>query len=131
MGLFDGVLIKDNHIAAAGGLPEAVRRVRQSGSTLPIEVEAETLDDVDAAIAAGADIVLLDNMDDETIRRAVGRVAGRARLEVSGGMTPDRVRRLADSGVDYVSVGAITHSAPAVDISLELEKRSGRFFREP
>jgi nicotinate-nucleotide pyrophosphorylase (carboxylating) len=121
MGLYDGILIKDNHIAAAGSLAEAVRRVRATDTPLAIEVEAETLDDVDAAVAAGADIVLLDNMDDETVRRAVGRVAGRARIEVSGRMTADRVRRLADSGADYVSVGAITHSAPAVDIALAFE----------
>jgi nicotinate-nucleotide pyrophosphorylase (carboxylating) len=127
-GLFDGVLIKDNHIAAAGGLAEAVRRVRATGTSLAIEVEAETLDDVDAAVAAGADIVLLDNMDDATVRRAVGRVAGRARIEVSGGLTVDRVRRLADSGADYVSVGALTHSVTAADISLEFEKALGTVF---
>jgi nicotinate-nucleotide pyrophosphorylase (carboxylating) len=121
MGLYDGVLIKDNHIASAGGVPEAIRRVRAAGSSLPIEVEADTLDDVDAAVAAGADIVLLDNMTDDEVGAAVDRVAGRARVEVSGGLTADRVRRLAARGVDFVSVGAITHSAPAVDMSLELE----------
>jgi nicotinate-nucleotide pyrophosphorylase (carboxylating) len=127
-GLFDGVLIKDNHIAVAGGLAEAVRRVRATGTPLAIEVEAETLEDVDAAVAAGADVVLLDNMDDDAVRRAASRVAGRARLEVSGNLTVDRVRRLAASGIDYVSVGALTHSAPAADISLEFEKGVGWLF---
>jgi nicotinate-nucleotide pyrophosphorylase (carboxylating) len=120
VGLYDGILIKDNHIAAAGGVQEAVRRVRASGATLPIEVEADTLEQVDAAIQAGADIVMLDNMDDETIRAAVRRIARRARVELSGRMTVERVRRLADSGADYVSIGAITHSAPAADLSLDV-----------
>jgi len=120
VGLYDGILIKDNHIAVAGGVTEALRRVRATGSLLPVEVEADTLDDVDAAVAAGADIVMLDNMDDETVRAAIERIGGRARVELSGGMTLERVRRLADSGADYVSIGAITHSAPAVDISLDI-----------
>jgi nicotinate-nucleotide pyrophosphorylase (carboxylating) len=120
VGLHDGVLIKDNHIAAAGGVAEAVRRVRAAGWQRPIEVEADTLEQVDAAIEAGADIVMLDNMDDEVIRAAIRRIARRARVELSGRMTVDRVRRLADSGADYVSIGAITHSAPAVDLSLDV-----------
>jgi nicotinate-nucleotide pyrophosphorylase (carboxylating) len=120
VGLYDGILIKDNHIAVAGGVTEALRRVRTTGSLLPIEVEADTLDEVEAAVAAGADIVMLDNMDDETLRAAIQRIGGRARVELSGGMTVERVRRLADSGADYVSIGAMTHSAPAVDISLDI-----------
>lgn len=119
VGLFDGILIKDNHIAVAGGVAEAIRRVREAGTRLPIEVEADTLDDVDAAIAAGADIVLLDNMDDEMVNLAMRRIAGRARVELSGGMTVERVRRLAATGATYVSIGAITHSAPAADLSLD------------
>jgi len=118
VGLYDGILIKDNHIAVAGGVAEAVRRVRATGTLLPIEVEASTLDEVDAALASGVDVVMLDNMDDETVRAAVREVDGRARVELSGGMTVDRVRRLAAAGADYVSIGAITHSAPAVDLSL-------------
>jgi nicotinate-nucleotide pyrophosphorylase (carboxylating) len=120
VGLYDGILIKDNHIAVAGGVAEAVRRVRATGTLLPIEVEARTLDEVDAAIAAGVEVVMLDNMDDETVRAAVREVDGRARVELSGGMTLDRVRRLAAAGADYVSIGAITHSAPAVDLSLDV-----------
>ena len=119
VGLYDGILIKDNHIAVAGGVAEAVRRVRTTGTLLPIEVEADTLDEVDAAVAAGADIVMLDNMDDATILTAIQRIAGRARVELSGGMTLERVRRLAGSGADFVSVGAVTHSAPAVNLSLD------------
>jgi nicotinate-nucleotide pyrophosphorylase (carboxylating) len=120
VGLYDGILIKDNHIAVAGSLAEAVRRVRATGSTLPIEVETDTLAQVEAAIAAGVDIVMLDNMEDAAIREAIRRIGGRARVELSGTMTLDRVRRLADSGADYVSIGAITHSAPAVDLSLDV-----------
>lgn len=124
VGLYDGILIKDNHIAVAGGVAEAVRRVRASGSLLPIEVEADTLADVDAALEAAVDVIMLDNMDDETIDAAMGRIGGRARVELSGGMTVERVRRLAASGADYVSIGAITHSAPAVDMSLDVIRRS-------
>jgi nicotinate-nucleotide pyrophosphorylase (carboxylating) len=121
-GLSDGILIKDNHIRLAGSVAEAVQRVRAAGSTLPIEVEAQSLADVDAALAAGVDIVMLDNLDDETIRVALGRIAGRARVELSGGMTVERVEALAGCGADSISIGAITHSAPAVDISLEVER---------
>jgi nicotinate-nucleotide pyrophosphorylase (carboxylating) len=123
MGLYDAVLIKDNHIRAAGGLSAAVTRVRTHQPDLPIEVEAETLDQVDEALAAGADIILLDNMTTPALRAAVGRVAGRARLEISGGITLQRIPELAQSGADFVSVGALTHSSPAVDISLEIEPR--------
>jgi nicotinate-nucleotide pyrophosphorylase (carboxylating) len=120
VGLYDGILIKDNHIAVAGSVTEAVRRVRATAPALPIEVEADTLDDVDAALAAGVDIVMLDNMDDDRIRDAIRRIGRRARVELSGNMTVDRVRRLAGCGADYVSIGAITHSAPAVDLGLDV-----------
>jgi nicotinate-nucleotide pyrophosphorylase (carboxylating) len=120
-GLFDGLLIKDNHIRLAGGVRAAVDRARQAAPGLPIEVEAQNAAEVDEALAAGADIIMLDNLDDEATRAAIAHIAGRARVELSGGMTIDRVRRFASSGADFVSVGALTHSAPAVDISLELE----------
>jgi nicotinate-nucleotide pyrophosphorylase (carboxylating) len=120
-GLFDAVLIKDNHIRLAGGLAEAVRRVRAAGVKLPIEVEAESLDEVDHAIDAKVDVIMLDNMDDAMIREAVARIQGCARVEISGGVTLERMPALATLGADCVSVGAITHSAPAADISLEIE----------
>jgi nicotinate-nucleotide pyrophosphorylase (carboxylating) len=118
-GLHDGVLIKDNHIRLAGGLAEAVRRMR-GATALPIEVEAQSLDDVDAAIAAGADVIMLDNLTDDGTIEAIRRIGGRARVELSGGVTLERLPRLAQLGADCVSIGALTHSAPAVDISLEL-----------
>jgi nicotinate-nucleotide pyrophosphorylase (carboxylating) len=119
--LGDGILIKDNHVAACGGVAEAVRRARASaGAMLKIEVEVVDLQGLDAAIAAGADIVLLDNMDDATIGAAVKRGAGRVLLEASGNMTQDRLPRVAATGVDFVSIGAVTHSARAVDLSFEL-----------
>jgi nicotinate-nucleotide pyrophosphorylase (carboxylating) len=119
--LGDGILIKDNHVAACGGVAEAVRRAKdRAGAMLRIEVEVVDLAGLDAAIAAGADIVLLDNMDDASMAEAVRRAAGRIKLEASGNMTLERLPRVAATGVDYVSMGAITHSARAVDISLEL-----------
>jgi nicotinate-nucleotide pyrophosphorylase (carboxylating) len=119
--LGDGVLVKDNHVAACGGVGEAVRRARErAGAMLRIEIEVVDLAGLDAAIAAGADIVLLDNMDDATIAEAVRRAAGRVQLEASGNMTLERLPRVAATGVDFVSMGAITHSARAVDISFEL-----------
>ncbi|MFI5179153.1 MAG: carboxylating nicotinate-nucleotide diphosphorylase [Vicinamibacterales bacterium] len=121
MGLYDGVLIKDNHIRIAGGIEEAVRRVRASGSRWPIEVEAQSLAEVDAALAARADTIMLDNLNDDDLREAVRRIARRARVEISGGVTLQRLRALAAMGADDVSVGAITHSAPAADVSLEIE----------
>jgi nicotinate-nucleotide pyrophosphorylase (carboxylating) len=120
-GLDDGILIKDNHIRLAGGVPEAVRRMKAAGHEMLVEVEAENLDQVDAAISAGADIILLDNLSIEQIREAVRRVAGRAKIEISGGVTLARLPELAQTGADYASVGALTHSAPAADISFELE----------
>ena len=120
-GLDDGILIKDNHIRLAGGVQEAVSRMRVAKHELPIEVEAQSLEQVDAALAAGAHMILLDNLPVEQIREAVRRVAGRAKIEISGGVTLARMRELAETGADYVSVGALTHSAPAADVSFELE----------
>lgn len=120
-GLDDGILIKDNHIRLAGGVEEAIRRMKKAGQEMPIEVEAQSLDQVDQAIAAGADIILVDNLPVEQIREAVKRVRGRTKVELSGGVTLDRMRELSSTGADYVSVGALTHSAPAADISFELE----------
>jgi nicotinate-nucleotide pyrophosphorylase (carboxylating) len=119
--LYDGVLIKDNHIRIAGGIGEAVRRVRARQVTLPIEVEAQSLAEVDDALAAGADIIMLDNLTDDEMRQAVRKIDGRARVEISGGVTLDRLPALAAIGADCVSIGALTHSAPASDISLEVE----------
>ncbi len=119
--LGDGILIKDNHVAACGGVAEAVRRARASaGAMLKLEVEVVDLPGLDAAIAAGADIVLLDNMDDAAVAAAVKRAAGRVLLEASGNMTLERLPRVAATGVDFVSMGAVTHSARAVDLSFEL-----------
>jgi len=121
MCLDDGVLIKDNHIRVAGGIGRAVARVRASGSTRPVEVEVETLEQVDEALEAKAEILLLDNMTTEHIREAVRRSRGRAKTEISGGVTLARIAELAATGADYVSSGALTHSAPAADISFEIE----------
>jgi nicotinate-nucleotide pyrophosphorylase (carboxylating) len=120
VGLFDGVLVKDNHIRVAGSVSEAVGRLRAAGIALPIEVEAQDLSQVDEALAAGADIIMLDNLDDRTTAEAIGRIGGRAKVELSGNMTLARVGALASVGADFVSVGALTHSAPAADISLEI-----------
>lgn len=121
-GLYDGVLIKENHITAAGGITVAIQRARAYiPHTLKIEVETETLEQVEEALAAGAEIILLDNMDIETIRTAVVRVSGQALLEASGGVSLETVRMIAETGVDIISVGALTHSARAMDISLLLE----------
>lgn len=121
MGLFQGHFLKDNHIAACGGVGAAVERARSARPGLRIQVECETLAQVREAIEAGADELLLDNMDLETLTQAVRIVAGRARTEASGGVTLETVAAIARTGVDAVSVGALTHSAPAVDFSLELE----------
>jgi len=120
LGLYDCVLIKDNHIKAAGGIGNAVRGARAHiPHTMKIEVEASTLGMVDEALAAGADIILLDNMDTETMRRAVQMIGGRAISEASGGLTEGRLAEVAATGVDILSIGALTHSAPALDISLD------------
>ena len=121
-GLFDGAMIKDNHVAAAGGVAAAVERVRAGAAHLhALEVEVDTLEQLDEALAAGATIVLLDNMDTTTVRKAVARVAGRAVVEVSGGVRLERVRELAEAGADVISVGALTTRAPWVDLALDLE----------
>ena len=120
-GLDDGILIKDNHIRLAGGLAEAVRRMKAADQEMPIEVEAQSLDQVDEAIQSGADIILLDNLTTDQIKDALARIAGRAKVEISGGVTLERIPELAQTGADYVSIGALTHSAPAADLSFELE----------
>jgi nicotinate-nucleotide pyrophosphorylase (carboxylating) len=120
-GLFDAILIKDNHVRLAGGVRAAVARARTNRPGMSVEVEAQSLGQVDEALEAGADIVLADNLSLEEIRETVRRARGRARVEISGGVTLDRIPALAASGADYISVGALTHSAPAVDISLEIE----------
>lgn len=124
MGLYDGVLIKDNHIAVCGGVAEAVRRAKIATS-LPVEVECDRLDQVAEAVEAGADIILLDNMTSEILRQAVALVAGRAKTEASGGVTLDSIKAIAASGVDFVSVGRLTQSAPAVDIGLDWSPAHG------
>ena len=119
-GLFDAVLIKDNHIAMAGGVRRAIDKVRAHHPEMAIEVEADTLAQVDEALASGADTILVDNMPLNDIRDAVLRCAGRAKIEISGGVTLDRIPQLASTGADYVSAGALTHSAPAADISFDI-----------
>jgi nicotinate-nucleotide pyrophosphorylase (carboxylating) len=119
-GLFDAILVKENHAAMAGGVGEATRRALGS-SGLPVEVECATLDELSAALAAGAPRILLDNMTNDQLREAVALTAGRAELEASGGVSLDTVRAIAETGVDFISVGALTHSAPALDVSLILE----------
>lgn len=118
-GLFDMVLIKDNHIDFAGSITAAVERVRASGTQLEIEVEARTLDDLREALSVGVQRVLLDNMTIETMREAVAVTGRRARLEASGNITWQNVRAVAETGVEFISVGALTHSAPVFDVSLK------------
>jgi len=120
-GLDDGILIKDNHIRLAGGVGNAVTRMRKTNREMPTEVEAQSLAEVDEALQAGAEIVLLDNLSTGDIIEAVKRCSGRARTEISGGVMLQRMGELAATGADYVSVGALTHSAPAADISFEIE----------
>ena len=119
--LDDGILIKDNHIRLGGGVAEVVRKMKAAQLEMPIEIEVQSLDQVDQAIAAGVDVILVDNLPLEEMRAAVHRIAGRAKIELSGGVTLDRIADLARTGADYVSVGALTHSAPSVDLSFELE----------
>jgi nicotinate-nucleotide pyrophosphorylase (carboxylating) len=124
IGLFDAILIKDNHLAMLRNEPPnaieaAVRRARQKYPTLAVEVEADTAQQVEQALFAGADIILLDNMDAQQMRTAVGWIAGRAKTEASGGITLANIRGVAETGVDFISVGALTHSARAVDIALD------------
>jgi nicotinate-nucleotide pyrophosphorylase (carboxylating) len=120
-GLDDGILIKDNHVRLAGGVAEAVARMKAAGQEMLVEVEAQSLADVDAALQAGADIILLDNMSIDETRQALARIGGRAKVEISGGVSLENIRELAKTGADYVSVGSLTHSAPAVDLSFEIE----------
>ena len=122
-GLYDAILIKENHIAAAGGIAAADERAREAAPQLAgrIEVEVRDEDEIDQALAAGAPRLLLDNMDPPQLRAAVARVGGRAELEASGGVDLDTLRAVADTGVEWISMGALTHSAPALDLSLELE----------
>jgi nicotinate-nucleotide pyrophosphorylase (carboxylating) len=121
VGLYDGVLIKDNHIRAAGGVAEAVKRARRAAHHLVrIEAEVQSLDQIPEAIGAGAEALLLDNMSAADVARAVEMIAGRCQIEASGGVTLESVRALAECGVDYISVGALTHSAVALDLSLEI-----------
>lgn len=120
-GLFDGILIKDNHIAAAGGIEKAVSLVKERVShLLKIEIEVENLSDLHQAIEAGADVILLDNMSPEEIKEAVSFSQGKVILEASGGINLQNIRQFASTGVDIISIGALTHSAPAVDMSLEI-----------
>jgi len=119
MRLDDGVLIKDNHVAVCGGVAEAVRRARSANTGFQVQVEVDRIDQIEPALAAGADRLLLDNMDPAQLREAVRVVAGRVPLEASGGVTLETIRSLAETGVDFISLGRITQSAPAVDIGLD------------
>ena len=120
--LYDGILIKDNHIRLAGGLSRAVERARTGApATLKVEVETATPAEVAEALSAGADIIMLDNMAPVTMREAVGMIGDRALVEASGGVNLENARAVAETGVDLISVGRLTHSAPAIDMSLELE----------
>ena len=120
--LSEGILVKENHLAACGGVTEAVNALkRKAPHTLRVEIEASTLEEVEEAVAAGVDSILLDNMSIETIREAVKRARGTAQLEVSGGVRLENVREIAETGVDAISVGMLTHSAPGVDISMLLK----------
>lgn len=122
IGLFDMAMIKDNHIEVAGGITRAVVAVRSKvGADIKIEVETTTLEQVQEALDAGADIIMLDNMDVETMRRSVELIAGRAKVEASGNMTLERLREVAATGVDFISIGALTHSVSALDISQRIE----------
>ena len=122
VGLYDAILIKENHIAAAGGVAAAVERARAAAPELAgtLEVEVRDAREIEQALAAGAPRLLLDNMDEAQLRAAVAQVAGRAELEASGGVTLGTLRAVAETGVEWISVGAITHSAPALDLSLKL-----------
>lgn len=122
MGLSDAALIKDNHVIAAGGVAEAFRLVRKAYPEIAVEVEVDSVDDALIALESGADLILLDNMEIDQLRDAVEKIAGRARLEASGGLTLDVARKVAETGVDFLAVGALTHSAPVLDIALDLQE---------
>jgi nicotinate-nucleotide pyrophosphorylase (carboxylating) len=119
MRLDDGMLIKDNHVAVAGGVGPAVRAAKEAGTGLEVQVEVDRIEQIEEALDAGADRLLLDNMDPPTLRRAVELVAGRVPLEASGGVRLETIRAIAETGVDFISVGRITQSAPAVDIGMD------------
>ena len=120
-GLDEGILIKDNHVRLAGGVQVSVERMRKANREMPTEVEVQSLDQVDEAIRAGADIILLDNFAIKDVVEAVRRCQGMAKTEISGGVTLASIRELAATGADYVSIGALTHSAPAADLSFDIE----------
>jgi nicotinate-nucleotide pyrophosphorylase (carboxylating) len=124
-GLYDAILIKENHIAAAGGIEQAITRAREAAPDLAatLQVEVRSREEIEQALAAGAPRLLLDNMDDAQLRAAVARVGGRAQLEASGGITLRTLRARAETGIEWISMGALTHSAPALDLSLILEVR--------
>ncbi|MFC5261196.1 carboxylating nicotinate-nucleotide diphosphorylase [Kribbella qitaiheensis] len=121
MALSDAALIKDNHVIAAGGVAEAYRLVRKAYPDISIEVEVDSVDDAVIAVESGAELILLDNMPVEQLREAVEKVAGRARLEASGGLTLEMAREVAETGVNFLAVGALTHSAPVLDIGMDLQ----------
>jgi nicotinate-nucleotide pyrophosphorylase (carboxylating) len=124
MRLNDGVLIKDNHVAVCGGVAEAVRRAKAANTGLQVQVEVDRIDQIEPALAAGADRLLLDNMPPHVLREAVALVGGRVPLEASGGVTLETIRAIAETGVNFISVGRITQSAPAVDIGLDYSVKS-------
>ncbi|CAB4891091.1 MAG: carboxylating nicotinate-nucleotide diphosphorylase [Actinobacteria bacterium] len=124
MSLSDAALVKDNHVLAAGGVTQAFNLVRENFPGISVEVEVDSIEQLDAVLAAGADLVLLDNFTTEQMREAVARTGGRARLEASGGLTFDVAREVAATGVDYLAVGALTHSAPVLDIGADLRTES-------
>ena len=121
MALSDAALVKDNHVVAAGGVAAAFEAVRSQFPGIPVEVEVDSLDQLDEVVAAGADLVLLDNFTADQMTEAVRRVGGRVLLEASGGLTLSDAPAVAATGVDYVAVGALTHSAPVLDIGADLE----------
>lgn len=119
MGLYDMIMLKDNHIKVAGGIPQAIEAARRAlPLSIKLEVETSNLAEVEEAVRYGADIIMLDNMDNDTMCEAVRLIAGRARTEASGNMTLERLQSVAETGVDYISVGALTHSVTAMDISM-------------
>jgi nicotinate-nucleotide pyrophosphorylase (carboxylating) len=121
LGLYDQILIKDNHVRLAGGIRPAIAAARRTAPTLTVEIEAQTVAEAIEAAGSGADIILLDNLTTPEIRDAVSGIAGRAKTEISGGVTLDRIPELAATGADFVSVGALTHSVTAADISFEIQ----------
>ena len=130
--LDDMILLKDNHLALAGGITEALRRVKEKGPRhLKVQVEVGDLAELEEALASGADFILLDNMDEETLGQAVRRVKGKVPLEASGGMTMDNLAKVAATGVDYVSMGQLTHSAKALDFSLRIHPLAGKGSANP